>query len=302
MSSDTSFMGIVEVEDTSPSNLPATFTRESVLLGPDWRWSTAQVEEYNDRNMLPYIPSTDIYVMAARKLQRMMSTRSTKIWFQAKWGDAYDVVYVGVDPKYSTMRTALEAAIIRYTDDSQILKKIKWINKDQLRLYKLLFFDLSGIQAAHDWMEDHIFKKSLKNRTASSKIALLTAYYSKTDTDPTGRRRSKEECNVLHTLMDNDRLRKIAEYVLGDTNIPMDIYAGMMESAIKDLDIKRSMAAQDDGVTTALSQSITDRLKDMTRRMEPSEVEEATKAHIDGVEIDDEMKYIRNRLSGKDNE
>jgi hypothetical protein len=228
-----------------------------------------------------------------------MATRSTKIWFQAKWGDAYDVVYVGVDPKYGTMRTSLEAAIIRYTDDDKILQKIKWINKDQLRLYKLLFFDLSGVQAAHDWMEDHIFKKALKNRTASAKIALLTAYYSKTDTDPTGRRRSKEECNVLHTLMDNDRLRKISEYVLGDTNIPIDIYAGMMESAIKDLDTRRAAASQDDGATTALSQSITDRLKDMTRRMEPSEVETATKGHLDGVEIDSEMQYIRNRLSCK---
>lgn len=237
--------------------------------------------------------------MAARKLQRMMATRNTQIWFKAKWGDAYDIVYIGVDPKYSTMRTALESAIIRHMgNDDKILAKVSWIKPDQLKLYKSLFFDLSGVTAAHDWMEDHVFRPTQKRRSSNAQISLLSAYYSKVATDPTGRMRSKDECSVLHTLMDNTRLRKVAEYVLGDTKIPLEMYAGMMESALRDIDIKR---AQDGGDTkeTQLSQSIMDRLKDMTKRMDPGEVEKATKDNISGVEIDNEMTYIRNRLSGK---
>ena len=299
MPSDSGFMGIVEVEDTSPSNVPTTFTRESILLGPDWRWTTAQVEEYNDRNNLSYIPSTDIYVHTAKQMQRMLATRNSKIWFNAKWGSAYDIIHIGIDSAYNTMRTALESAIIRYMGNvEKILDKVKWIQPDQLRLYMNLFFDLTGVTAAHDWMEDHVFRPTQKRRSSSAQIALLSAYYSKVATDPTGRMRSKDECSVLHTLMDNTRLRKVAEYVLGDTKIPIEMYAGMMESALKDIDLKRSQDNSGDK-ETQLSQEIIGKLKDLTKRMEPDEVETATKNNISGIEIDDEMTYIRNRLSGK---
>ena len=297
--SDNGFMGIVEVEDTSPSNVPTTFTRASILLGPDWRWTTAQVEEYSDRNNLVYIPSTDIYVNTAKQMQRMLATRNSKIWFNAKWGSAYDIIHIGIDSAYNTMRTALESAIIRYMGDTEkILNKVKWIQPDQLRLYMNLFFDITGVTAAHDWMEDHVFKPTQKRRSSSAQIALLSAYYSKVATDPTGRMRSKDECSVLHTLMDNTRLRKVAEYVLGDTKIPIEMYAGMMESALKDIDLKRSQDSSGDK-ETQLSQEIIGKLKDLTKRMEPEEVETATKNNISGIEIDDEMTYIRNRLSGK---
>lgn len=299
MTSDSGFMGIVEVEDTSPSNVPTTFTRASILLGPDWRWTTAQVEEYSDRNNLVYIPSTDIYVNTAKQMQRMLATRNSKIWFNAKWGSAYDIIHIGIDSAYNTMRTSLESAIIRYMGNAdKILDKVKWIQPDQLRLYMNLFFDLTGVTAAHDWMEDHVFKPTQKRRSSSAQIALLSAYYSKVATDPTGRMRSKDECSVLHTLMDNTRLRKVAEYVLGDTKIPIEMYAGMMESALKDIDLKRSQDSSGDK-ETQLSQEIIGKLKDLTKRMEPEEVETATKNNISGIEIDDEMTYIRNRLSGK---
>lgn len=299
MASESGLMGIVEVEDTSPSSLPAAYSRESILLGPDWRWTTAQAEELNERNNLCYIPSTDIYVMTARKLQRMMATRNTQIWFKAKWPEAHDIVYIGVDDKFRTMRTSLESAIIRHMGDiDKILEKIKWITSSQLNLYMHLFFDISGITAAHDWMEDHIFRPTLKRRSPGAQIALLTAYYSKVATDPTGRMRSKDECRVLHTLMDNTRLRKVAEYVLGDTKIPIEMYAGMMESAIRDLDVKRAQTGSEDKATN-LSQAITERLKDVTKRMDPHEVEEVVKNNTSGIEFDNEMTYIRNRLLGK---
>ena len=298
-SNNAGFMGIVEVEDTSPANVPIEFTRESILLGPDWRWTTAQVEEFNDRNSLTYIPSTDIYVHIAKKLQRMMANRPSTIWFKAKWGSAFDIVAIGTDNAYSTMRTALEAAIIRYMgNEDKIIAKVKWVKPDQLRLYKALFFDLSGVTAAHDWMEDHVFRPTHKKRSANAQIAMLSAYYSKVATDPTGRMRSKDECSVLHTLMDNTRLRKVAEYVLGDTKIPLEMYAGMMESALRDIDAKRLQDNSGDK-ETQLSQEIVSKLKDLTKRMDPDEVESATKHNISGVEIDDEMTYIRNRLSGK---
>lgn len=299
MAEETGLMGIVEVEDTSPSSLPTVYSRESILLGPDWRWTTAQTEEFNERNSMVYIPSTDIYVLAARKLQRMMANRNTQLWFKAKWPEAHDIVYIGVDSKFNTMRTSLETAIIRYMGDTEkILNKVKWVTPSQLNLYMQLFFDISGVTAAHDWMEDHIFRPALKRRSSSAQIALLTAYYSKVATDPTGRMRSKDECSVLHTLMDNNRLRKIAEYVLGDTKIPIEMYAGMMESAIKDLDIKRSQTGADEKATE-LSTAITERLKDVTKRMEPQEVEDAINNNTSGIEFDNEMTYIRNRLLGK---
>ena len=299
MAEETGLMGIVEVEDTSPSSLPVVYSRESILLGPDWRWTTAQTEEFNERNSMAYIPSTDIYVLAARKLQRMMANRNTQIWFKAKWPEAHDIVYIGTDSKFNTMRTALESAIIRCMGNvDKIMEKVKWITPSQLKLYMQLFFDISGVTAAHDWMEDHIFRPTLKRRSSSAQIALLTAYYSKVATDPTGRMRSKDECSVLHTLMDNNRLRKIAEYVLGDTKIPIEMYAGMMESAIKDLDIKRSQTGADEKATE-LSTAITERLKDVTKRMEPQEVEDAIKNNTSGIEFDNEMTYIRNRLLGK---
>jgi hypothetical protein len=150
-------------------------------------------------------------------------------------------------------------------------------------------------------MEDHVFRPTQKRRSSSAQIALLSAYYSKVATDPTGRMRSKDECSVLHTLMDNTRLRKVAEYVLGDTKIPIEMYAGMMESALKDIDLKRSQDSSGDK-ETQLSQEIIGKLKDLTKRMEPEEVETATKNNISGIEIDDEMAYIRNRLSGKNDE
>ena len=292
-----SFMGLVEVEDTSPASLEPFFNRESILIGPDWRWQVAQTEEYNERMNLPYIPNTDIYVMSARKLQRMMANRSTHLWFQNKWPSAYEVVTIAVDTKYKTMKTALEAAIIRYSGDTEkITKKVKWIRQDQLRLYKQLFFDLSGVTAAHDWMEDHVFMPALKMRSPGSQIALLTAYYSNVATDPTGRLRSKEEQGVLHTLMNNVRLRKVAEYVLGDTKIPIEMYAGMMETALKDMDQKLSVS-KDEDKGTGLSKSIVDRLKDVTRRMNPDEVDSATEQSGGGLEIDTEMDFIRQRLS-----
>lgn len=293
---DGMFMGLIEAEDTSPASLAPSFNRESIIIGPDWRWQVAQTEEYSDRMLLPYIPSTDIHVMSARKLQRMMSNRSTQLWFQNKWQDAYETVMVAVDSKYKTMRTALESAIIRYAGDAdKVCSKVKWVKPCQLRLYKNLFFDLSGVTAAHDWMEDHVFGPALKHRSSGTQIALLSAYYSQVATDPTGRIRSKGEQSVLHTLMDNVRLRKVAEYVIGDTKIPIEMYAGMMEAALRDIDSRR---ATDTGESNeGLNKSIIDRLKDVTRRMDPDEVESATKSSESGIEIDDEMTYIRQRLS-----
>ena len=293
---DSRFMGVVEVEDTSPASRDADFSRESIIIGPDWRWEVARTEEYNDRMNLPYVPNSDIYVMTARQLQRMMADRTSRIWFQHKWNDAFEMVMVAVDSQYKTMRTALESAIIRYSGNAdKVTAKIKWVKPCQLRLYKKLFFDLSGVTAAHDWMEDHVFAPALKRRSSGAQIALLTAYYSQVATDPTGRMRSKGEQSVLHTLMDNVRLRKVAEYVLGDTKIPLEMYAGMMESALKDISDKRT--ADSEEVNEALNRSIVERLKDVTRRMNPDEVDNATQESADGVETNDEMIYIRQRLS-----
>lgn len=292
-----SFMGLVEVEDTSPASLTPFFNRESITMGPDWRWQVAQTEEYNERMNLPYIPNTDIYVMSARKLQRMLANRNTQLWFQAKWPEAYEMITIATNPKYGTMRTTLESAIIRYSGDcDKVINKVKWINMAQLRVYKNLFFDLSGVTAAHDWMEDHVFTPTMKNRSHGAQISLLTAYYSNVATDPTGRLRPKEEQSVLHTLMDNIRLRKVAEYVLGDSKLPLEVYAGMMETALRDLDLKRA-STKDESSGMGLSKSIVDRLKDVTRRMNPDEVVSATSSSHGGIELDSEMEYIRQRLS-----
>lgn len=298
MSNDERFMGLVEVEDLSPASLDPSFCRESVLIGPDWRWSVAQTEEYNDRTGLPYVPNTDIYVMTARKLQRLMASRNTQLWFQHKWPEAYEIVNIAVDDKFRTMRTALESAIIRFSGDpAKVMKAVKWVKPAQLRIYCNVFFDISGVSAAHDWMEDHVFRPALQRRSPGSQLSLLTAYYSNVAIDPTGRMRSKEECKVIHTLMNNTRLRKIADYVLGDTKIPIEMYAGMMETAIRDLDAKQELESKDSGETTVINTSIMDRLKDVTRRMNPDEVEQATQQSSGGIEHDMEMDYIRNRLS-----
>lgn len=281
--------------DSAPAYRERTFNRQSILKGPDWRWEKAKSEIQGDKNHIPYVPSTDPYVIIAKRMQYLLSDRCASLWFQEKWSPAFEIVKVGTDPAYSTMSTELEIAIMKGLSIDELPPKLMWITGEQLRLYERLFFDIEGVVTIASWMEDKVFTPRTRRRK-SNVVAMLKAYYSDGPCDPTGRTSTDDNNFVMAGILNNARMKQAAEYLLGDSDIPLELFAGCMETALRDIEESRKKSLEDRGGTAITDQNLLDQLKAVTQRRTPDEVRALLESSPTGIEFSSDMDYIRNKI------
>lgn len=283
-----------EYVDLAPILREKEFNRQSILKGPDWRWETARAEMTGDKYHTPYVPSTDPYVIIAKRLQYMMTDRCPGIWFQEKWAPAFEIIQVGTNRKYRVMRAELESAVMRGVPEGCLTGRVLWVTGEQYRLYKKLFFDVDGVVTVASWMEDNVFRPGI-SRHKGDMITLLKAYYGSGPVDPTGRMSSSEESFVLSGILNNERMRQASEYLLGNSNIPLDLYVGCMETALKDIEESRKKTIQESGTGAVTDKNLLDQLKAVTQRRTPDEIRKLLEMKASGVDPDFDMQYIRER-------
>lgn len=283
-------------EAIRPSERPREFIRSSIHLAPDWRWSRAIEENELENSGLRGAGTDDLYVSLAIRMQKLMSKRSSRTWVREKWGAAYDVYTIGVNRDESPLRSAIEAQLMEGAAEQDILSRLRWLTKEQLLLYRKWFFDLSGVQAVHEWMDHYVFRPKIAKGLHHEAVSLMFAYHGDMDSARdqmlTGR---CGDINVLREVTKNERLKKICGYIMTDAPVPMELYASLMESAIRqnvEHQHKSESAVGNDSIV--LSEEDIKRLNEATAGYADDKAREMMRGS-DGVEVLNGIEEIRKR-------
>jgi hypothetical protein len=227
---------LLDVQAPPPSEKTPSNTREFFLRPPDWRYQEASKYLNEERDgFVPSIPS-DVFVQFAVRGIRAMRSPRTRDVLLAKNYNLAAALYCGVTARHSSLVAEMEALIIGgYTRDT-LSKATTRINKDIFELYRRIFFDLTGITAMHSWINHFLFEPE---RYAESPILLrsrLLAYYSSVQDGVDAANMqplSKEARDCMQSIMENERHKKIFDYVVKVAHLEPEKYAEIMEAAIK---------------------------------------------------------------------
>lgn len=97
-----------------------------------------------------------------------------------------------------------------YTRDT-LYKATTRIDKDLFELYRVLFFDLTGITAMHSWINHFLFEPERYAGSPLSLRARLLAYYSSVQDGMDAASMqplSRDAQDCMKRLMENERLKK----------------------------------------------------------------------------------------------
>lgn len=280
----------------TPSN-----TREFFLRPPDWRYQEAR--KYLDDEWGGFVPPipTDVFVQFAVRGLRAMRNPRTRDLLMAKNYKLAAALCCGTTAKGSSISAEMDALIIGgYTRDT-LYKATTRIDKDLFELYRMLFFDLTGITAIHSWINHFLFEPERYAGSPLSLRARLLAYYSSVQDgmDAASMQplsRDAQEC--MKRLMENERLKKVFEYVVKEAKLEPEKYAEIMESAIKtasDRAFVEKMKEREEHGSASLEELAVG-LEEGIRAFSITELEESKN---DKIGLDFDNKYI-GAILGKD--
>lgn len=266
------------------------FVRTSLVDGPDWRWRKACSENYCARSGADFVCSGDAYVVFAKRIQWLIGSPNLRLWLQEKWPAVSDIITVALDDKYNSMKSELNSTLIRVRDIDELCSQVAWITRDQARLYSKWFFDVSGICAISSWIEDHIIRPISNKRYHGGKELndILLAYFCDKKYNMVHFYTS-EEREVLRMVRDNRRMHKILSYVFDSRTLDPEVMEQIIQNF--DADIRAGDSGEDN-----LDVTLAQRLKELTQRRTDSEESALLAGNRQGVEEDQELNYIRQRL------
>lgn len=231
---------LAELEELpSPAVARPECTRDSLLKAPDWRWQEAQAFVRDKRNSVPCTPSSDPLVQYAIRIIAAQDMQGTSRATASLWPCAYEAMALGQSS--SALASELDAYLIKGFDHSMAAMAGCPVSRDVYNLYAGLFMDLTGIRAIHSWMHDSLFAPAIRDSEHSTLRVRLIAYYggglSGVHSAVSGMLSGKDS-DVMRVLMANERQKKLFDYVVRITKMPPELYAQLMEGALKDMSDK----------------------------------------------------------------
>lgn len=248
-----------EVMDTSdsPASLPSLCTRANLLDPPDWRYRGALQYLADERaGESPTAPTDAVVQYAVRALRAFGGTGRSdayaRRYMQGLWPVMSTVLYYGVVARHSTVSADMDTCLIKGWTHAQARMAGCPFEQPEYDLYAKLFFDLSGIRAVHSWINDHIFEPERHAQNSTLLRSRILAYNGQGQTGMgiavIGAMPGDSD-EVIRSIMSNERQKRLFDYVLKSTRLPAELYAGIMEAALKSMtehDFQTRMAERAD--------------------------------------------------------
>lgn len=226
------------VAPDAPAAQKPRSTRARLLNPPDHRYQTAitYLQDEN-RGVTPVIPSDIITQYTIRALRGYDNPHSRTMVLN-KWPAMETALYYGTLGSHTAMAAELNTYLIKGFDYDKAFMSGCVLSKEEYKLYEAIFFDLSGIRAVHSWINDFLFEPERHHDDARLLRSRMLAYYGgSTDgvySFTTGWATASETA-LMKQLIANERQRTLFDYLMKVTNLSPEVYAGLMESAMKNM-------------------------------------------------------------------
>ena len=215
-----------------------SYNRDSFLRTPDWRYLEAQEYLREERAGRVSPPPTDPAVQYLIRLLRGLSDPDSRLAVLAKWRDAADVIHIGTAARDSSFAQELEDHIIDGTDVEDIKQMVggTWFTTVHYKMFQSFFFDLSDVCAVTAWINYHLLDNAKNSKQGALLRNRLLAYceggQAARDSNLPG---GESNGGLLKRYAQNVRQQKIFDYLTQKTHLPKEIYASLMEAAVKDM-------------------------------------------------------------------
>lgn len=234
------------------------FLRDSFLRSPDWRWQQARMIVNSTITGLTRMQPSDSIVLFAVRLQKSFKDPKKRQFIQYKMPKVYQICKLGTTQLNAPLRCQLESCIINNIPQQKIAQRLRWLDKTQVRLYKDLFFDLSGIQGLPGWFQQHLLIPIKGQKGGALFRARALAYYFSVDAAIKSLRfgkSGKAARDAMTQMWKDQRSKRIFDYVAKNLNVPIQVYTNMMQQAIQaaqNRDFTLQLKGQGSSQTTAL--------------------------------------------------
>lgn len=226
-------------------------SRDSLLKPPDWRYQEALSYLRSTRDGEPaQIPTDPVVQYAIRGMRclRLNANNCPATFVTCRHGLStlmrksmpalYETLVYGLYRRKSAVASMLDACLIKGWCYDDARKAGCPVSRDVYVLYSKLFFDLTGIRAVHCWIHDFLFEPERSSTSKALLRARLLAYYGSGSIGVSGGVTgllSDAEAALMRAIMSNERQKKLFDYVVSKTALPADVYATMMEAALKEV-------------------------------------------------------------------
>lgn len=279
---------VSKVLPADTSEVPALripqFKRDSFLQPPDWRYEEAYRYICEEKAGRQATASSDPAVQYLVRVLRAIENPYCREYLDNEWKATAEVVHIGTMAKDSAFARELEIHIINGDSWEAINAGATqpWFTKQHYELFKLFFFDLSDMRAVTAWMSYHLFEPASASRQSSLLRTRLLAYYN-------GESIALDNCHMGLSTSDGaeaikrfattERQKRLVDYILETTKLPLELYATIMESARKeadDRDMKERIQATE-AAGDATLQDLAKNLAEGIRSFTTEELEEKDK-------------------------
>ena len=281
----------VEVLDDQPV-IPAErtpkCTREFFLRPPDWRYQAAmRYLEDEKHHITPTIP-TDPYVQYAIRILRAYKHKGSRVFLETMAPDAVSVISLGVYDRHSAIAADIESCLIQgYTTVSAVYHGF-YVKPAVFDLYGKIFFDLTGIQAVHSWINDFLIEPERHNENTMLLRARILAYYGgqqMAGSAVTPGKIDEEAQEMMKKIANNEQLKRIFDYIVRKTDMNKEEYVTIMESAVKSMtekDFQEHMRDRDEAGSSSLNE-MAEHLEEGIRAYSQKELESFNENGLDFV-------------------
>ena len=210
----------------------------------------------------------------------------------------FDICKLGSTELNAPLRCQLEACIIADMDDDKIVQKLKWVDNTQVKLYKDLFFDLSGIKGLSGWFQQHLLVPIKGQKGGALFRARAIAYYFTAEAAIKSLRfgkSGKAAKQAMTQMWKDQRSKKIFDYMAKNLNVPVQVYTNMMQSAIQSIqnrDFTLQLKGQGSQASSALQYA--NAIQKGIRGFTQEQINSAGDSYKQG--IDQANKYIQSIL------
>lgn len=274
------------------------YQRDSFLKSPAWRWQQARIIINSKISGIVKRQPTDTKVLFAIRLQKALKDPKKRQFIQYKLPRVFDICKLGSTELNAPLRCQLQSCIIADLSDQQIVQKLKWIDISQIKLYKDLFFDLSGIRGLSGWFQQHLLVPIKGEKGGALFRARAIAYYYTAQAAIKSLRfgkSGKAAKQAMAQMWKDQRNKKIFDYMAKNLNVPVQVYTNMMQSAIQSIqnrDFTLQLKGQGSQASTALQYA--NAIQKGIRGFTQQQINASGTQYRQG--IDNANKYIQNIL------
>lgn len=229
-------------DDAAPAERKPCCTRSKVTRPPDWRYKEAlNYAIRREQGGTATVPVDKIVVYVSRALYALRD-RDKAECMRTLWPVLTEVLFLGTTAKHSSITAEMEACLIKGWSHDKAYEAGCPVCKQVYDLYAKVFFDLSGIVGNSSWINDYLIEPERHSMIKTNMRSRLLAYVCKgvdgMDAAITGFM-SNSTREALSKLAQAEREKSVMDYMLGRSDMPKELVAGFMETAVKDMSAQR---------------------------------------------------------------